>query len=134
MECATEGAVIYYTTNNTCPCTDSEERKTYNGPIEINEDTFFRIAAWTEAGGYSERLNLHIKVETPLYGDVNNDGQVDNADSILLKEYFAGYSVVINEEFADVNRDGAVTRADAMILARYFAGWNGYSLPYQAGS
>ena len=119
--------MIYYTTNNTCPCTASAERKIYEGPIEINEDTFFRIAAWTEAGGYSERLNLHIKVETPLYGDVNNAGQVDNADSILLKEYFAGHSVVINE-------DKFVTRADAMILARYFAGWNGYTLPYQAGS
>jgi len=59
----TEDVVIYYTTNNTCPCTDSDARKIYDGPITITEDTYFRVAAWTQAGGYSERLNLHITVK-----------------------------------------------------------------------
>ena len=63
LTCSTEGAVIYYTTDDTCPCTDSDARKSYDGPITITEDTFFRIAAWTQAGGYSERLNLHITVK-----------------------------------------------------------------------
>ncbi|MBR4862128.1 MAG: chitobiase/beta-hexosaminidase C-terminal domain-containing protein, partial [Firmicutes bacterium] len=58
-----EDVVIYYTTNDTCPCSDSEERMVYTGPVTITEDTFFRIAAWTEDGGYSERLNLHITVK-----------------------------------------------------------------------
>ena len=64
----TEDVVIYYTTNNTCPCSDENDRKIYDGPVTITEDTFFRIVAWTEAGGYSERLNLHIRVKdtTPI--------------------------------------------------------------------
>ena len=33
------------------------------GPISVTETTLFRIASWTEAGGYSERLNLHIVVK-----------------------------------------------------------------------
>lgn len=62
LECATEGAIIYYTTDDTCPCTDSPNRKIYTGPVAITEDTLFRIASWTESGGYSERLNLRISV------------------------------------------------------------------------
>lgn len=58
LSCATEGAVIRYTLNDTCPCDD--DALVYDGPITITEDTFVRIAAWTETGGYSERLNLHI--------------------------------------------------------------------------
>ena len=61
LSCATEGAVIRYTINNTCPC--DESALVYDGPISITEDTFVRIAAWTETGGYSERLNLHIICE-----------------------------------------------------------------------
>ena len=61
LSCATEGAVIRYTINNTCPC--DESALVYDGPITITEDTFVRIAAWTETGGYSERLNLHIICE-----------------------------------------------------------------------
>lgn len=65
---ATAGARIYYTTDGSCPCTETEEGGTHQlctGPIPVTEDCFFRIAAWTEAGGYSERLNLRIRVKQP---------------------------------------------------------------------
>lgn len=69
--------------------------------------------------------------ELPLWGDVNEDGSVNNADSTLLNQYFAGYSVTINKKLADVNEDGSVTRKDAMILARHIARWEEYeTLPY----
>ena len=57
------GVTIYYTTDDTCPCTEGEGRKVYTGPITITGSGFYRIAAYTEEGGYSERLNLHIIVE-----------------------------------------------------------------------
>lgn len=57
---AQDGASIRYTTDNTCPCTDAA--LTYTGPITLMESGFYRIAAWTAEGGYSERLNLHITV------------------------------------------------------------------------
>jgi hypothetical protein len=79
----TEDVVIYYTTNNTCPCTDSAGRKVYTDPITITEDTYFRIAAWTQAGGYSERLNLHIEIgaASPVTFSWNGD-----ACTVMLTE------------------------------------------------
>ena len=62
LTCDTEDAVIYYTTDNTCPCTDSPDRQIYTGPISLTETTLFRIASYTEAGGYGERLNLRVSV------------------------------------------------------------------------
>ena len=61
LDCITSGAAIRFTLNDTCPC--SEDALVYSGPIEITENTFIRIAAWTEEGGYSERLNLHLMVK-----------------------------------------------------------------------
>jgi len=58
LSCDTPGAIIRYTLNDTCPC--GEDALVYTGPITITDNMFIRIAAWTEAGGYSERLNLHI--------------------------------------------------------------------------
>lgn len=63
ISCGTEGAIIRYTLDNTCPC--DENALVYTGPITITEDTFVRIAAWSETGGYSERLNLHITCIKP---------------------------------------------------------------------
>lgn len=57
---ATEGAVIRYTLDDTCPC--EEDALTYTGSITVTGDMFVRAAAWTETGGYSERLNLHLAV------------------------------------------------------------------------
>lgn len=71
---AQEGAIIRYTTDNTCPCTDAA--LTYTGPITLTESGFYRIAAWTQSGGYSERLNLHITVTDaqPPSGEGNGGG------------------------------------------------------------
>ena len=61
LTCATEDAVIYYTTNDTCPC-QAPDRQLYTGPITVNEDTYFRIAAYKNGMEYSERLNLKVSV------------------------------------------------------------------------
>ncbi|MBQ8590931.1 MAG: S-layer homology domain-containing protein [Firmicutes bacterium] len=63
LYCETEGAVIFYTTDNTCPCEEGESQHLYTQPVPVTETTLFRIASYTETGGYSERLNLHILVE-----------------------------------------------------------------------
>ena len=61
---AEEGATIYYSTNNTCPCRD-EGRIVYAGPITLTQNGYYRIAAY-KAGledEYSERLNITVTVE-----------------------------------------------------------------------
>ena len=61
---AEEGATVYFTTDDTCPCVDGGSRVEYTGPVTVNENTRFRIAAFK--GGleneYSERLSITVTV------------------------------------------------------------------------
>ena len=65
LSTTTEGATIYYTTDDTCPCNANGTRHVYTGPIEVTGNTKYRIAAY-KAGmpfdEYSERLNLAVSV------------------------------------------------------------------------
>ena len=73
LTCATEGAVIYYTTNDTCPC-QAMDRHLYTGPITVNEDTYVRIAAYKDGMEYSERLNLRVRVSESSPGGGSGSG------------------------------------------------------------
>ena len=65
LSTTTEGATIYYTTDDTCPCDANGTRHVYTGPIEVTGNTKYRIVAY-KAGmpfdEYSERLNLAVSV------------------------------------------------------------------------
>lgn len=83
ITCATEGATIYYTTDDTCPCKPEGTRVEYTGPITVTKDTKFRITAYKEGmsyDNYSERLNL---TATVVYerGDVGGNGVVNVVDA-----------------------------------------------------
>ena len=70
---AEEGATVYYTTDDTCPCVAGGSRVEYTGPVTVNANTRFRIAAF-KAGledEYSERLNITVTVS----GDKPDPGQ-----------------------------------------------------------
>ncbi len=64
LSCATEGTVIYYTLNDTCPCQDTANRVAYTAPIPLTESGYYRISAYKPGMEYSERLNLHITVNS----------------------------------------------------------------------
>lgn len=71
LTCSTEGATIFYTTDGSCPCQNTPGRKTYSGPITVNENTNFIIASYKSGMDYSEKLKLHVTVkkgETPTPG------------------------------------------------------------------
>ena len=57
-------------------------------------------------------------------GDVNDDGEINLKDVVLLRQYYAGGDVTVNELAADVNGDGAVTLKDVVLLRQYYAGWD----------
>lgn len=63
LSCGTDGAVIYYTTDGTCPCQNTASRMRYTDPITITENTKFRIAAYKDGMDYSERLNITVTVD-----------------------------------------------------------------------
>ncbi len=115
IDCATEGAVIRYTVNNSCPC--DEEALVYDGPITITHDTFVRIAAYTEAGGYSERLNLHIRCLPAKAGDANGDGTIDELDLSAMRQ--ALITDTATSSGLDANRDGVCDIRDLVRLKRH---------------
>ncbi len=72
-----------------------------------------------------------VVTEKFVYGDVNEDGEVNVKDSMILARYLAEWpDYAVTLPAADVNGDGEVNVKDSMILARYLAEWSGYTLPY----
>lgn len=71
---AEEGTTVYFTTDDTCPCVDGGSRTEYTGPVTVNENTRFRIAAFKEGleNEYSERLNITV---TATEGDEPGGGE-----------------------------------------------------------
>ncbi len=65
------------------------------------------------------------------YGDLNRDGNVDNADLLLLAQYLSGQDVTFDcgTQYADLNSDSNIDSIDLAILANYIVG-NITSLPY----
>ena len=55
------------------------------------------------------------------YGDVNDDGDIDVTDGIIIKKHLAQIGVKINKVNSDVNCDGNVNAQDAIVLLKYLA-------------
>lgn len=56
-------------------------------------------------------------------GDLNEDGEINITDVILLRRYIAGgYNITINESATDVNDDGKSNITDIILIRRYIAG------------
>lgn len=63
MSCETEGSVIYYTTDDTCPCQNTSGRYTYKAPITLDKNVKLRIASYADGLDYSDRTNITITVK-----------------------------------------------------------------------
>lgn len=59
-----------------------------------------------------------------VFGDVDGDGDVTAADSVLLSRYLVNLIELTDEQkmAADVDHDGDVTSSDTILLARYIVG------------
>ena len=83
LSTTTEGATIYYTTDDTCPCDANGTRHVYTGPIEVTSNTKYRIAAYKASmpfDEYSERLNLAVQVSDEGR-DPSGDGEQGGGDN-----------------------------------------------------
>ncbi len=62
-----------------------------------------------------------VSAEGILYGNCNDDKEIDLKDSLVLRQYIAKYDVTINEEAADVVYDGKINSKDSLVLRQYLA-------------
>ncbi|MBE6563390.1 MAG: DUF4838 domain-containing protein [Ruminococcaceae bacterium] len=61
-------------------------------------------------------------VETTA-GDLNNDGNINAIDSLLMRKYVSGVRTSdLNEAAADLNGDGSINAKDIVIIKQYLAG------------
>lgn len=58
-----------------------------------------------------------------IYGDANDDDDVNAKDSLIIRQYNANYEVDINLVAADVNVDGDVTAKDSLLIRKYVANY-----------
>ncbi|MBE6809658.1 MAG: hypothetical protein E7521_01195 [Ruminococcaceae bacterium] len=57
------------------------------------------------------------------YGDVNNDGNINNKDYALLMRYINGWNVYVFEPSCDTSRDGIIDNRDCALLMQYINLW-----------
>ena len=76
---AENDVIIYYTTDDTCPCQNSESRKVYTGPITITENTKYRITAYRDGMDYSERLNITVTVDDTHKHSYGSEWKMDES-------------------------------------------------------
>lgn len=57
-----------------------------------------------------------------IAGDVNDSGETDIYDALLVMQYDAGWNVTINKTNADVDGSSTVDLTDALLILRYGAG------------
>jgi len=76
--------------------------------------------------GQTAAYTRDFTIKTILFGDMNNDGVVDEMDVVALERYLARWPVSINESAADLNSDGLIDEMDIVVLERYLARWPGY--------
>jgi len=111
---------------------------TQNYGTEINAPVSTK--AWYTLEGWYEDEELTSKVDFPyiitgdatfyakwtingLLGDVNDDGEVNPTDALIVLSYAAGLEVPpFPENIGDVNGDGEVNATDALIILSYAAG------------
>lgn len=121
----------------------SEDLKKYvtiaveNGLLQGNADgTFNPKGNLTRAEASKvmlNALNLDIEIdEKIIYGDVNDDGKINNSDLTKLSSYFKNNKTKINEENSDVNLDGKIDEIDYYMIKLAYKGK--IELPHKCGN
>jgi len=67
--------------------------------------------------------NIDLYSIWALWGDVNDDDEVDYNDFNLLRDFLVGFSVEIVKPAAKVTRNSQITFADLNLLRQYLAGF-----------
>ena len=108
-------ALLTFKVKDTAKACDTEITITYD-PEDVYDYDMNNVDFAVENGT--------ITVIEYISGDVNGDGNVNNKDYGILRQYLNNWEVNIDERAADVNRDGKVNNKDLGILRRYLNNWD----------
>lgn len=75
----------------------------------------------TEPHNFIDEVCSECGYRNSLYGDVNNDGYIDNVDLLLLRSYLSDTTLEYNKDF-DINDDGFVDNLDLLLLRQILSG------------
>ncbi len=69
----------------------------------------------------SPPTNSYVSMQKYLIGDVNGDGTIDSADSLMAMQYSVGTTSLTDMQNvrADVNFDGSINSTDSMMINQY---------------
>ena len=69
----------------------------------------------------SPPTNSYVSMQKYLIGDVNGDGTIDSADSLMAMQYSVGTTSLTDMQKvrADVNFDGSINSTDSMMINQY---------------
>lgn len=95
----------------------------------VNLPTLTGTLAWDDSALYTTGELAVISTGTPIPGDANNSGTVDEADALILANNWGVSGEEIEWGDGDFNDDNVVNAADAAILA---ANWGATNIPESA--
>ncbi|WP_317854885.1 Ig-like domain-containing protein [Chakrabartyella piscis] len=81
------------------------------------------LTATSTDGSFTDTITVQVSLNAD-YGDVNNDGNVDVADALIVLQANVGLRTLTatQQETADVNDDNYIDAADAILILRYNSG------------
>ena len=85
------------------------------------------IVTITGKGNYSGELTAEFVIKQGqgfIYGDLNDDGEINVDDLLLMQKLVAGWKVNVNMRAADVVPDGTIGADDLVLMQKRIAGWN----------
>ena len=67
-----------------------------------------------------QEMTINIRKSRPDCGDVDNSGEINILDALVIAQYYIGFTPPFYEIVADVNNDDTITILDALIIAQYY--------------